>query len=66
MLFAFADDDEWEGGATENLNLLCDSGKLACDVYCKFRVCVTGYRNVFDLPVINFFALALRAIYIGE
>ena len=49
-------------GATENLNLLCGSEKLACDVYSKFRVCVTGYRDVFDLPVINFFALAFRAI----
>ena len=42
-------------GATENLNLLCGSEKLACDVYSKLRVCVTGYRDVFDLPVISRF-----------
>ena len=55
MLFAFADDDEWGGGgATENLNLLCDSGKLACDVYCKFRVRVTGYKNVLNLICLSF------------
>ena len=67
MLFALADDDEWGGGGsvTENLNLLCGSGKLACDVYSKFRLCVTGYRNVLDLPVINFLPW-LCVLYILE